>query len=171
MIPLELLLYESLIPKWSSSFLEGLCDHLYDHLRPRVLHEMELTTLCDVCTVLQGLMIADVDDLDDPETPYAPPSESYFPHASPSGSLALQRYPSFEPEAAIQPHRPAGRFHAGKLLEMILKDVQTRMIFRSQTIMRSDVASYVPRGDDLDYPDKITKGKPPLLADPPRISC
>lgn len=144
-----------------SSFLEGLCDHLYDHLRPRILHEMDLITLCDVCTVLQGLMIADVDDLDEVESPYPQSmrSGSYFP-AQPSPSingLSLQRYPSFEPESAIQPHRPAERFHAGKLLEMILKDVQTRMVFRSQAILRSDVASYTPRGEDLDYPNKISQ--------------
>lgn len=149
-----------------STFLEGLCDHLYDHLRPRILHEMDLPTLCDVCTVLQGLMIADFGD-DDVEptmlaTPDAAPGpgSSYFPKfGSPAGNdLTLQRYISYEPESNIQPHRPSETFHAGKLLDMVLRDVQTRMIFRSQAILRSDVGSYAPREDDLDYPAKLRNG-------------
>jgi hypothetical protein len=149
-----------------STFLEGLCDHLYDHLRPRILHEMDLPTLCDVCTVLQGLMIADFGD-DDAEltmlaTPDAAPGpgSSYFPKfGSPAGNdLTLQRYISYEPESNIQPHRPSETFHAGKLLDMVLRDVQTRMIFRSQAILRSDVGSYAPHEDDLDYPAKLRNG-------------
>jgi hypothetical protein len=149
-----------------STFLEGLCDYLYDHLRPRILHEMDLSVLCDVCTVLQGLMIADVgDDEYDLNTPQPAfeQVESYFPKVeSPVPSvLTLQRYQSYEPEADIQPHRPSTSFSSGKLLEMVLKDVQTRMIFRSQAILRSDVGSYNPRSEDLDYPGKIQRGMYP----------
>ncbi|WVR00004.1 hypothetical protein IAU59_007146 [Kwoniella sp. CBS 9459] len=50
-------------------YLETLCDYLYDHLRPRILHEPSLQVLCGVCTVLQALMVQDVsmeedDDID-----------------------------------------------------------------------------------------------------------
>ncbi|OCF37934.1 hypothetical protein I316_00158 [Kwoniella heveanensis BCC8398] len=50
-------------------YLETLCDYLYDHLRPRILHEPSLQVLCGVCTVLQALMVQDVsmedeDDMD-----------------------------------------------------------------------------------------------------------
>jgi hypothetical protein len=48
-----------------SGFLESLCDHLYDHLRPRILHEPNLEVLCGVCTVLQALMVQDVSDYPD----------------------------------------------------------------------------------------------------------
>jgi hypothetical protein len=126
---------------------------------------MELSTLCDVCTVLQGLMIADLNgDEMDPATPSPVPdggAGSYFPkYYSPSqDGLALQRYQSYEAEADILPHRPDSYFHAGKLLGMVLRDVQTRMIFRSQAILRADVGSYAPRGDDLDYPAKMKNGE------------
>jgi len=126
---------------------------------------MDLSTLCDVCTVLQGLMIADLNgDEMDPATPSPGPdggAGSYFPkYYSPSqDGLALQRYQSYEAEANILPHRPDSYFHAGKLLGMVLRDVQTRMIFRSQAILRADVGSYAPRGDDLDYPAKIKNGE------------
>jgi hypothetical protein len=36
---------------------------LYDHLRPRILHEPSLEVLCGVCTVLQALMVHDVSDM------------------------------------------------------------------------------------------------------------
>jgi len=51
----------------SSQYLETLCDYLYDDLRPRILHEPRLTVLCEVCTVLQALMVLDqpLDDDDD----------------------------------------------------------------------------------------------------------
>jgi hypothetical protein len=48
-------------------FLETLCDHLYDHIRPRILHEPSLTVLQEVCTVLQALMVYDFADDDDPD--------------------------------------------------------------------------------------------------------
>ena len=39
--------------------METLCDYLYDNLRPRILHEPRFTVLCEVCTVLQALMVLD----------------------------------------------------------------------------------------------------------------
>ncbi|KAH9993581.1 Sec34-like family-domain-containing protein [Russula vinacea] len=50
-------------------YLETLCDYLYDDLRPRILHEPRLTVLCEVCTVLQALMVLDqpLDDETDGE--------------------------------------------------------------------------------------------------------
>src|ERR1700691_2249342 len=49
-----------------SAYLENLCDYLYDDLRPRILHEPRLTALCEVCTVLQALMVLDVPSLPSP---------------------------------------------------------------------------------------------------------
>ncbi|KAK8854795.1 hypothetical protein IAR55_003534 [Kwoniella newhampshirensis] len=64
-------------------FLEGLCDYLYDHLRPRILHEPSLQVLCGVCTVLQALMVQDVGaEEDDPDnaiySPMSTPGQSPF---------------------------------------------------------------------------------------------
>lgn len=110
-------------------------------------------------------MIADVneDDDDDANTPQpalrTPGSNLGTHHHRASSAsvnnLTLERYQSYEPDANILPHRPISSFHAGKLLEMIYKDVQTRMVLQSQIILRSDVDAYVPHGDDLDYPNKI----------------
>ncbi|KAJ7696201.1 hypothetical protein B0H17DRAFT_1198129 [Mycena rosella] len=40
-------------------YLETLCDYLYDDLRLHILHELCLPVLCEVCTVLQVLMVLD----------------------------------------------------------------------------------------------------------------
>lgn len=50
-------------------YLESLCDHLYDSLRPRILHEPKLDVLCELCNVLQALISldGDADDEDDEE--------------------------------------------------------------------------------------------------------
>lgn len=34
-------------------FLESVCEPLYDHLRPRIIHETKLLKLCELCTLLQ----------------------------------------------------------------------------------------------------------------------
>lgn len=64
-------------------FLESLCDYLYDHLRPRILHEPSLQVLCGVCTVLQALMVREVTDEEDDEsaifTPSSSPGSLHYP--------------------------------------------------------------------------------------------
>lgn len=67
-----------------SGFLETLCDYLYDHIRPRILHEPSLEVLCGVCTVLQALMVQDVstEPTEDDDTLYTPQST---PGISPFG--------------------------------------------------------------------------------------
>jgi hypothetical protein len=140
--------------------MEGLCDYLYDYLRPRILHETSLTVLCEICTVLQALMVREVGPDDNDE--FAVLDESTTPvQASPSpsqASLQIRRTMSYEPENRIQPHRPTERLQVGQLLKMVLRDTQTQLVFRSQALIRSDVESYVPQEDDLDYPGKILRG-------------
>lgn len=154
------------------TFMEGLCDYLYDYLRPRILHETSLTVLCEICTILQALMVREVgpDDndefaiLDDPSTPVQHPT-------SPGGgghSEKIQRSESFEAEMNIQPHRPTHRLRVGYLLRMVLRDAQTSLVFRSQALIRSDVELYTPEDDDLDYPGKIQRASSHLSSSGPR---
>lgn len=48
----------------NSTFLESLCEPLYDHLRPRIIHETQLVKLCELCTLIQTRYMRDIDDLD-----------------------------------------------------------------------------------------------------------
>jgi len=43
-------------------FLESICEPLYDHLRPRIIHEVKLPKLCQLCTFLQTRYINDGED-------------------------------------------------------------------------------------------------------------
>jgi len=120
----------------SSEYLENLCDYLYDDLRPRILHEPHLTALCEVCTVLQALMVLDVsalpdEDSDEPDT----------------DELTVDLY---------QPRRKKqglGQLHISHLLQMVLQDAQTRLTFKAQSVIQSDIRYYAPKQEDLAYPD------------------
>lgn len=43
-------------------FLESLCEPLYDHLRPRIIHETKLLKLCELCTLLQTRYLLDPEE-------------------------------------------------------------------------------------------------------------
>ncbi|CED84896.1 Subunit of cis-Golgi transport vesicle tethering complex-Sec34p [Phaffia rhodozyma] len=81
-------------------FLETLCDYLYDYLRPRILHEPSLTVLCQVCTVLQALMVLDTIDDDDDE------EENQFDTLSPSSNYFSQEPLPIDQSAVAPLHSP-----------------------------------------------------------------
>ena len=43
-------------------YLEDICEPLYDHLRPRIIHENQLIKLCELCTLLQTRYFKDLDE-------------------------------------------------------------------------------------------------------------
>jgi hypothetical protein len=55
-----------------------------------------------------------------------------------------------------------GKLHISHLLQMVLQDAQTRLFFKAQAVIQSEIRYYVPKGDDLAYPDKLvgTSGYP-----------
>lgn len=119
------------------AYLESLCDYLYDDLRPRILHETRLTTLCEVCTVLQALTVLDVTELPD-----EPPDELSVDteHSKPNG---------------------IGKLHISRLLQMVLQDAQTRLFFKAQAVIQTDIRNYIPKQEDLAYPDKLIEVRRP----------
>lgn len=42
--------------------LESVCEPLYDHLRPRIIHETKLLKLCELCTLLQTRYLLDPEE-------------------------------------------------------------------------------------------------------------
>ncbi|KAG1812095.1 Sec34-like family-domain-containing protein [Suillus subaureus] len=122
------------------TYLENLCDYLYDDLRPRILHETRLTTLCEVCTVLQALMVLDVAEL-----PEEPPDE---------GNLIVD-FDQPKPKGL-------GQLHISHLLQMVLQDAQTRLFFKAQSVIQSDIRYYTPKPEDLAYPDKLVTARKPV---------
>ncbi|GAA5929054.1 Golgi transport complex subunit COG3 [Sporobolomyces koalae] len=167
-------------------FLENLCDHLYDSLRPRILHEPRLDALCELCTVLGAMMALDADtglveasddeDDDDVEDDLFDPDSSLVLHERTRDSPSLARRSSTQ---TIQPRSATGattsttrmglgRLRFSILLRTILQDTQTRLVFRAQAVVQSQVLHYVPTSEDLDYPAILEKkasqqmGKEPL---------
>lgn len=55
-------------------FLEAVCEPLYDHLRPRIIHETKLIKLCQLCTLLQTRYLSDPEE----ETEYNDPNQLEF---------------------------------------------------------------------------------------------
>ncbi len=50
------------------------------------------------------------------------------------------------------------RLHISQLLEMVLQDAQTRLFFKAQSVIQTDIRYYVTKPEDLAYPD-ILLGK------------
>lgn len=139
----------------NSRFLESLCDHLYDSLRPRILHEPRLDALCDLCAVLHAMMALDAatsgpldtnaDDDDDgiDDEPISPTGAVSFADSGRGGNAAPPLGHHF------------GSLRFAVLLQTILQDAQTRLVFRAQAVIQSDVLHYVPTPEDLEYPEKL----------------
>ncbi|KAF7790075.1 hypothetical protein EIP86_001025 [Pleurotus ostreatoroseus] len=118
----------------------NLCDYLYDDLRPRILHEPRLTALCEVCTVLQALMVLDVPDI-------GPEDEEEDSELN----LDLEK----------PRHKGLRTLHISHLLQMVLQDAQTRLFFKAQSVIQSEIRYYVPKAEDLAYPDKLVSARRP----------
>ena len=95
-------------------FLESVCEPLYDHLRPRTIHESQLLKLCELCTLLQTRYMHDQDE-------------------------------DIEPLEANQ-------LNFSVLIQPALEDAQTRLVFRTQAILRDEIERYKPKPEELDYP-------------------
>lgn len=51
-----------------------------------------------------------------------------------------------------------GRLHIRQLLQMVLQDAQTRLFFKAQAVIQSEIRYYAPTAHDLAYPDKLVGG-------------
>jgi hypothetical protein len=63
--------------------------------------------------------------------------------------------------------RPLERLHTETLLRMVLQDAQTRLVFRAQAMLVSEVEYYAIKDGDLEYPEKLGSGECGAL---PRVS-
>ena len=51
--------------------------------------------------------------------------------------------------------RGLNRLHISQLLHMVLQDAQTRLFFKAQSVIQSDIRYYTPKPEDLAYPEKL----------------
>ncbi len=104
-------------------FLEALCEPLHDHLRPRIIHELKLPKLCQLCTLLQTRYMSDAED------EYEPPDLNALDFA--------------------------------QLIQSALEDTQSRIVFRTQAILRDEIENFKPKSNDLDYPNLLKANNVP----------
>lgn len=57
-------------------------------------------------------------------------------------------------------HRGLRTLHISHLLQMVLQDAQTRLFFKAQSVIQSEIRYYVPKPEDLAYPDKLVGESP-----------
>ena len=48
------------------------------------------------------------------------------------------------------------KLNIGQLLQMILQDAQTRLVFKAQSVVQSNIMYYSPQPGELKYPQRIT---------------
>ncbi|GAA5941713.1 hypothetical protein JCM1841_005161 [Sporobolomyces salmonicolor] len=145
-------------------FLETLCDHLYDSLRPRILHEPRLDALCELCTVLGAMMaldaergLAEADDDDDDDEILSPASELAERDPDLSSLSLVSRQSTRIVPGQTRRARTLGRLRFSVLLQTILQDTQTRLVFRAQAVVQSEVLHYAPTPADLEYPEILER--------------
>ena len=59
-------------------------------------------------------------------------------------------------------HKGLRTLHISHLLQMVLQDAQTRLFFKAQSVIQSEIRYYVPKAEDLAYPDKLVCMSPLL---------
>lgn len=63
------------------------------------------------------------------------------------------------PPAAAAERMGVGRLRFSVLLRTIQQDAQTRLVFRAQAVIQSEVLHFVPAPADLQYPEKVEEVK------------
>ena len=151
---LVLISFQTALIRGCSQYLEVLCDLLYDDLRPRILHEPRLTVLCEVCTVLQALMVLDAstdnengDDDDDEDSTEGSSDDD----DDDDDNDILAKSNSDDKFNGKLGHR----LQISHLLKMVLQDAQTRLFFKAQSVIQSDIRHFTPKIEDLAYPDML----------------
>lgn len=144
------------------SYLETLCDQLYDDLRPRILHEQRLGVLGEVCEVVGAMMALDSSILA-VSASSAEASEEEDEDGDDTLDLELD-------EANRRRHR-SQNVQTGRLLQPILQDAQTRLFFKAQSVVQAEVRYYAPKPEDLSYPEILLlasrkrRGSVPILTE------
>jgi len=142
--------------RFFSQYLETLCDLLYDDLRPRILHEPRLTVLCEVCTVLQALMVLDASSLSTPSTSTFSLDESEASDDDDNTTTTNDDQLTIglpRGNGPGQSKKMGRQLHTSYLLNMVLQDAQTRLFFKAQSVIQSEIRHFSPKPEDLAYPD------------------
>ena len=123
-----------------SRYLTDLSEPLYDHVRPRIIHEPQIIALSELCLLFQSQFMRDPDEGNSPHTPRANPAQSNY----------------FEP----------AQLDFGNLVQPALQDAQSRLVFRTDNLIVAEIQNFTPKEKDLDYPRllHVTSGTPAVTS-------
>lgn len=69
-----------------------------------------------------------------------------------------------DPSQPRTKQRGLEHLHISHLLQMVLQDAQTRLFFKAQSVIQSDIRYYMPKPEDLAYPDKLVSTYNPTIS-------
>src|SRR5947207_13523363 len=120
----------------NSQYLSNLSEPLYDHVRPRIIHETQIVALSELCLLFQTQFMRDPDE-----------------GASQNAKLKVAETNFFA--------NPQLDF--GILVQPALQDAQSRLVFRAENLIVNEIQNFVPKDRDLDYPRalRVTSGQAP----------
>lgn len=105
--------------------------------------------------MLQALVVIGADIA---STPTATSIASFNPSSSDDDDetdrFASTALPDERP-GIVEQHPIGKKLNIGHLLQMILQDAQTRLVFKAQSVVQSDIKHYSPQPEDLRYPQRI----------------
>ncbi|TGJ71023.1 Golgi transport complex subunit 3 [Orbilia oligospora] len=81
-------------------------------------------------------------------------------------SLLQSRYMRDSDEAELESY-DRSQLDFGRLVQSPLHDAQARIIFRAQNVIRNDIENFIPKPEDLDYPERNKIIQTPLKS--PRV--
>ena len=119
-------------------FLESICEKLFDHIKPRVIHETQLSKLCELCSLIQARYMDDADD----ETE----SEAEDEEDGIGEGHGQRRLSSLSTSLDFS-----------SLIRPVMEDAQTRLVFIAMSVMRNEIELYKPHAENLQYPSKGTQ--------------
>ena len=106
--------------------------------------------------MLQALVIIGADIVSTPTaTTIASSSASSFEDDDEMDRFTSTALPDERP-GIVEQHPIGMKLNIGQLLQMILQDAQTRLVFKAQSVVQSDIKHYSPQPGDLQYPQRIT---------------
>ncbi|KAF3934334.1 hypothetical protein ABW19_dt0210117 [Dactylella cylindrospora] len=76
-------------------------------------------------------------------------------------SLLQSRYMRDPDDVEIESY-DRSQLDFGRLVQSPLQDAQTRIIFRAENVIRNDIENFVPKPEDLDYPERNRSVQIPL---------
>ncbi|EPS44581.1 hypothetical protein H072_1414 [Dactylellina haptotyla CBS 200.50] len=76
-------------------------------------------------------------------------------------SLLQERYMRDADEVEVESY-DRSQLDFGRLVQSPLQDAQARIIFRAQNVIRDDIENFVPKPEELDYPERNKVNQTPL---------